>query len=258
MPAAGGSTKHELELFLEDWPRRPPPSHDASGLPAFPPLSSNFLLLFHFLHPAYFSFFADNFHAQPAAHPAQLLSAARTLRLHHFFVRSILILSQSITPSSGASRPSSHTAFLSVHKPEPRVPACRLHASRIFFVQSTLSLSSAITHSSGASRPSSHQHHSYPTKAISPTSGFAGQYHTTSTKPITNTSPRRPPPSPDASWLPPFPATLPQTSTPPIPYSFLFLFFLSSTIFLFFFFFLLPFFFFPFFPFFLFFSSLYF
>lgn len=52
--------------------------------------------------------------------------------------------------------------------------------------------------------------------------------------------PRRPPPSPDASGLPPFPATLPQTSTSPISH---FFFFLSSTIFLFFFFsfFFLPF-----------------
>lgn len=61
--------KNELELFLEDWPRRPPASPDAYGLPAFPPLSSNFLLLFYFLHPAYFSFFVGNFHAQPAVHP---------------------------------------------------------------------------------------------------------------------------------------------------------------------------------------------
>ena len=65
--------------------------------------------------------------------------------------------------------------------------------------------------------------------------------------------PRRPPPSPDDSGLPPFPATLPQTSTPPIPHSFLFLF-ISSTIFLFFFFsffYFFPFSFFPFFSFFL-------
>lgn len=39
-----------------------------------------------FLRPAYFSFFADNFHAQLAAHPAQFLPAARTLRFHYFFV----------------------------------------------------------------------------------------------------------------------------------------------------------------------------
>lgn len=48
--------------------------------------------------------------------------------------------------------------------------------------------------------------------------------------------PRRPPPSPDASGLPPFPSTLPQPSTPPISH---FFFFLSSTLFLFLFFFFL-------------------
>lgn len=44
-------------------------------------------------------------------------------------------------------------SFLSIHKPEPRVPACRPHASRTFFFQSILSLSPAITLSSGVSRP---------------------------------------------------------------------------------------------------------
>lgn len=48
--------------------------------------------------------------------------------------------------------------------------------------------------------------------------------------------PRRPPPSPDASGLPPFPSTLPQPSTPPISH---FFFFLSFTLFLFLFFFFL-------------------
>ena len=159
MPAAGGSTKHELELFLEDWPRRPPPSHDASGLPAFPPLSSNFLLLFHFLHPAYFSFFADNFHAQPAAHSAQFLPAARILRFHYFFVRSVL----SLPPASGVSRPSSHPRHS--YPSTCQSLAFRLagyNTSRTFSIQSILSLSPAITPSSGASRPSSYQQHSYP------------------------------------------------------------------------------------------------
>ena len=58
--------------------------------------------------------------------------------------------------------------------------------------------------------------------------------------------PRRPPSSPDASGLPPFPSTLPQPSTPPISH---FFFFLSFTLFLFLFFFLS--FFFPLFLFFL-------
>ena len=48
--------------------------------------------------------------------------------------------------------------------------------------------------------------------------------------------PRRPPSSPDASGIPPFPSTLPQPSTPPISH---FFFFLSSTLFLFLFFFFL-------------------
>lgn len=53
---------------------------------SFPPLSSIFLLLFHFLYPAYFSFFAGNLHTQPATHPVRFLPAARTLRFHYFFV----------------------------------------------------------------------------------------------------------------------------------------------------------------------------
>lgn len=131
LPAAGGwFNKNELELFVEDWPRRPPASPDASGLPAFPPLSSNFLLLFHFLHPVHFSFFADNFHAQPAAHPAQFLPAARTLRFHYFFVRSVLILSQAITPSSGASRPSFHPQHSYPSHPQARVSRSGLPATR--------------------------------------------------------------------------------------------------------------------------------
>ena len=62
LPVACCFHKNELELFREAWPRRPPPSPDASGLPAFPPLSSIFLLLFYFLCPAYFSFFASNYY----------------------------------------------------------------------------------------------------------------------------------------------------------------------------------------------------
>ena len=85
LPAACCFHKNELEIF-EDWPRRPPPSPDASGLPAFPPLSSIFLLLFHLLCPVYFSFFSGNLHTQPATHPVRFLPAARTLRFHYFFV----------------------------------------------------------------------------------------------------------------------------------------------------------------------------
>ncbi len=52
--------------------------------------------------------------------------------------------------SAGRILPAS---FLSIHKPELRVPDCRPHASRTFFFQSILSLSLAITLSSGVSRP---------------------------------------------------------------------------------------------------------
>lgn len=70
--------------------------------------------------------------------------------------------------------------------------------------------------------------HLHPASPASTTPPAPNQLHT---------SPRRPPPSPDASGLPPFPSTLPQPSTPPISHFF-------------FFFFLPPFFFFSFFSFF--------
>ena len=65
LPAACCFQKNELELFLEDWPRRPPASPDASGLPPFPstlpqpstPPISHFFFFF-FLPPFFFfSFF---------------------------------------------------------------------------------------------------------------------------------------------------------------------------------------------------------
>ena len=107
-------------------------------------------------------------------------------------------------------------AFLPILKPESRAPACR---------------------------PLLQIYHTYLTYKSQPlTFGSAGQ-HYFNHQPF----PRRPPPSPDASGLPPFPATLPQPSTPPISHFF-------------FFFFLPPFFFFSFFlssfPFFFFFFSL--
>lgn len=66
LPAACCFQKNELELFLEDWPRRPPASPDASGLPHFPstllqpstPPISHFFFFF-FLPPFFFfSFFS--------------------------------------------------------------------------------------------------------------------------------------------------------------------------------------------------------
>lgn len=106
--------------------------------------------------------------------------------------------------SAGRILPAS---FLSIHKSEPRVPACR---------------------------PLLQIYHTYLTYKSQPlTFGSAGQ-HYFNHQPF----PRRPPPSSDASGLPPFPFTLPQPSTPPISHFF-------------FFFFLPPFFFFSFFSFFL-------
>ena len=221
--------KNELELFLEDWPRRPPPSPDASGLPPF--LHRH--LIFYF-----FSIFCIQ-HISVSLQPT-------STRIRQYIPSDFCLL-----PELYAFIIFSFEVFLSFHQPSHLLPASAgryltysilIHQqarasrsgfachniSRIFFVQSILNISPAITLSSGASRPSSHPHHSYPTKAIPPASGFAGQYHTTSTKPITNTFLRRPPPSPDASGLPPFPATLPQTSTPPIhPFFSFSLFFFS-------------------------------
>ena len=165
--------------------------------------------------------------------------------------------------SAGRILPAS---FLSIHKPELRVPDCRPHASRTFFFQSILSLSLAITLSSGVSRPYLTSsilpirkpeprapacrpllqiYHTYLTYKSQPlTFGSAGQ-HYFNHQPF----PRRPPPSSDASGLPPFPSTLPQPSTPPISH-FFFFFFLPPFFFFSFFFFLSSF------PFFFFFFSL--
>lgn len=69
LPVACCFHKNELELFREAWPRRPPPSPDASGLPPFPatlpqpstPPISHFFFFF-FLPPFFFfSFFLSSF-----------------------------------------------------------------------------------------------------------------------------------------------------------------------------------------------------
>ena len=74
--------------------------------------------------------------------------------LSSFFVRSILILSQVVTPSSGVSRPSSYPQHSYLYAGQCLAfRLCRPHASRTFFFQSILSLSLAITLSSGVSRP---------------------------------------------------------------------------------------------------------
>lgn len=74
--------------------------------------------------------------------------------LSSFFVRSILIFSQVVTPSSGVSRPSSYPQHSYLYAGQCLAfRLCRPHASRTFFFQSILSLSLAITLSSGVSRP---------------------------------------------------------------------------------------------------------
>ena len=123
LPAACCFQKNELELFLEDWPRRPPSSPDASGLPPFRHCHLFFLLLFHFLCPVYFSFFADNLHTQPATHPVWfcLLSERyafiifRSKHSHSFASRYAFFRRQPavILPA----------AFLSIRRSVPRIPA---------------------------------------------------------------------------------------------------------------------------------------
>lgn len=161
LPAACCFHKNELELFLEDWPRRPPPSPDASGLPPF-------------RHCHLFFYFFSIFCIQ---HISVSLPATYTHSRQHipfgfcllpelyafiiFSFRSVLILSQVATLSSGVSRPYQHATSHSypstgqslafrLFRPHPH------HISNIFSSQSNLSLSSAITLSSGTRRPSSY------------------------------------------------------------------------------------------------------
>lgn len=82
-----------------------------------------FLLLFHFLCPVYFSFFADNLHTQPATHPVWfcLLSERyafiifRSKHSHFFASRYAFFRRQPavILPA----------AFLSIRRSVPRIPA---------------------------------------------------------------------------------------------------------------------------------------
>lgn len=192
---------------------------------------SYFLLLFHFLYPAYFSFFAGNLHTQPATHPVRFFPAARTLRFHYFFVRSILILSQVATLSSGVSRP--HLTRIILIHPQVRTSRSGLPAIRFpYLFLSKHSQPFTSHHTFFRRQPAiSYPQHSYQFSSQNLARRLAGQHHS-----ITNHSHRRPPSSPDASGLPPFPSTLPQPSTPPISH---FFFFLSSTLFLFLFFFFL-------------------
>lgn len=86
LPAACCSQKKRARTFPGVLAQTPSAISRCLRATSFPPLSSIFLLLFHFLYPAYFSFFAGNLHTQPATHPVRFLPAARTLRFHYFFV----------------------------------------------------------------------------------------------------------------------------------------------------------------------------
>ena len=142
LPAACCFQKNELELFLEDWPRRPPSSPDASGLPAFPPLSSIFFTSFPFSVPSIFQFLCRQLTYTACNTSSLVLPVVRTLRFHHFsfeafsffrkslrllpasagrhLTRSILIYTQVSASHSGFAGhtlpvPFSFKAFLAFH-----------------------------------------------------------------------------------------------------------------------------------------------
>lgn len=199
LPTAGGSTKTRVRTFFGGLAQTPSAISRCLRATCLSSTVIKFFTSFPFSVSSIFSFFAANVHAQPAAHPAQFFACCQNSTLSLFFhseVFSFFRKSPRFLPASaGRILPAS---FLSIHKPEPRVPDCR-PLLQIYHIYLT--------------------HKSHPL-----TYGVAGQHHTT------NSFPRRPPSSPDASGLPPFPATLPQTSTLPIPpfFSFsLFLFALS-------------------------------
>lgn len=110
---------------MEDWPRRPPPSPDASGLPAFPPLSSDFLLLFHFLHPAYFSFFCRQLPRAAGSTSRSVFTCRQNSTLSSFFrsKHSQPFISHYTLFRRKPAIPTRNITFLSIHRPEPRVPA---------------------------------------------------------------------------------------------------------------------------------------
>lgn len=129
--------KNELELFLEDWPRRPPSSPDASGLPAFPPLSSIFFTSFPFSVPSIFQFLCRQLTYTACNTSSLVLPVVRTLRFHHFsfeafsffrkslrllpasagrhLTRSILIHTQVSASHSGFAGHTPTVTFLSKH-----------------------------------------------------------------------------------------------------------------------------------------------
>lgn len=152
LPAACCFHKNELEIFREDWPRRPPATviYFFTSFPFF--VSSIFQFLCRQLtHTA-----GNTSRSVFACCQNSTLSLFFRFEAFSFFRKSPRFL----PASAGRILPAS---FLSIHKPELRVPDCRPHASRTFFFQSILSLSLAITPSSGANRPYPHAtSHSYP------------------------------------------------------------------------------------------------
>ena len=205
LPAACCFHKNELEIFREDWPRRPPAT------------VSYFFTSFPFSVSSIFQFLCRQLTHTACNTSSSVLPAVRTLHFHHFSFEVFSFFRKSprfLPASAGRILPA---AFLPIRKPEPRAPAFR----------PLLQIYPYLTY-----------------KSQTLTFGSAGQHHS-----ITNHSPRRPPPSSDASGLPPFPSTLPQPSTPPISH-FFFFFFLPPFFFFSFFFFLSSF------PFFFFFFSL--
>lgn len=256
LPVACCFHKNELELFREDWHRRPP---RISRCLRATRLSATVIYFFYFFSifcAQYISVSLPTTYIHSLQHIQFGFACCQNATLSSFFVRSILILSQVVTPSSGVSRPSSypqHSYQFSSQNLARRL--CRPHASRNFsfkafsaFHQSSHFLPASAGHilpaaflpirkpepRAPACRPLLQIYHTYLTyKSQTLTFGSAGQ-HYFNHQPF----PRRPPPSSDASGLPPFPSTLPQPSTPPISH-FFFFFFLPPFFFFSFFFFLL-------------------
>ena len=226
LPVACCFHKNELELFREAWPRRPPPSPDASGLPAFPPLSAIFYFFSIFcIQHISVSLPATYTHSrQHILFGFFLLPERYAFIIFSFEVFSFFRKSPRFLPASaGRILPAS---FLSIHKSEPRVPACRPYASRTFFFQSILSLSPVITLSSGVSRP-------YLTRSILTNSqartSHAGLPASITQSPTIPTDALRHLPMPPGYLLsPPLCRSLPLLQYPIFSFFFLLLFFFFS------------------------------
>lgn len=128
LPAACCFQKNELELFLEDWPRRPPPSPDASGLPPFRHchLFFYFFSIFCIQHISV-SFQATYTHSRQRI-PFGFCLLSERYAFIIFSFRSVLILSQVATLSSGVSRP--HLTRIILIHPQARTSRSGLPATR--------------------------------------------------------------------------------------------------------------------------------